>query len=482
MKKLLIVGLVILVATISVVSTGVGRIEGKSNYVGGPYLPLVASDFDVNDDGVINEVEVKVAEDAYLDPSKYTPKLDVRYDGVIDAVDVAYIKRLAAEHLNLQEIRDNLITGEETTLTWNAEFSSQLKALSPDLEKISYFMWTNVGRFLWPGSKYDQQPTGWLHIDCHPYINHGWGTPDRYVCHMYATDTMVAAYKALGYGCIIYASVTRISDGVSHAANMFWVGGDWHDLYNWRIVDPEEPDQIYNAATLKNTGTDIFTTHYYDYKPESIDFPVRVELNCYGNPRVLRIFRLFVDFDAKTVNYSSWNPGVLEFMGYPETCIEKLPDDYIFDLFLGREKDKEMFSFNIPSGWSLISVPFITDASILDLPLILYWDGSVWQQETETLLQGKGYLVLSYTIKDITLTGTSTYSPFTEPCTGSWQLIGNPFAAPASLSCTSTIQLIFYFDGSMWQFADRNSLQPGVGYLIETDSVGTLTMTVNQYP
>ena len=134
-------------------------------------------------------------------------------------------------------------------------------------------------------------------------------------------------------------------------------------------------------------------------------------------------------------------------------------------------------TLHIPSGWALISVPFDMDASLLSCQYVFSWDGSMWKTAT-TLHPGIGYLVLSSTSKDITLTGTLPSSPFTEPCTGSWQLIGNPFASPASLSSTSTIQFILYWDGSMWQPGDTNNLQPGKGYLVLTSSSGTFTFTL----
>ena len=135
------------------------------------------------------------------------------------------------------------------------------------------------------------------------------------------------------------------------------------------------------------------------------------------------------------------------------------------------------FPLHIPSGWALISVPFDTDVSLLSCQFVLYWDSSQWQNAT-ILHPGVGYLVYSSASKDVNLTGTPPSSPFTEPCTGSWQLIGNPFVSPAMLSSTSTIQVILYWDGSQWQTADTNNLQPGTGYLVLTSSSGTFTFTL----
>jgi len=141
------------------------------------------------------------------------------------------------------------------------------------------------------------------------------------------------------------------------------------------------------------------------------------------------------------------------------------------------------FTLHIPSGWSLISVPFDTSATTLSCPLIYYFDGSAWLPETATLHPGRGYLVLSTTpsSRDVILTGTPHSSPFSLPSPGSWQLIGNPFASPCTLSSTSPILLIYFFDAtsSTWQPADTNNLQPGMGYLVLTSSPGTFTFTIN---
>jgi len=146
------------------------------------------------------------------------------------------------------------------------------------------------------------------------------------------------------------------------------------------------------------------------------------------------------------------------------------------------EINTNIFPLHIPSGWSLISVPFDTDVSLLSCPLIYYFDGSAWLPETATLHPGRGYLVLSTTpsSRDVILTGTPHSSPFSLPSPGSWQLIGNPFASPCTLSSTSPILLIYFFDAtsSTWQPADTNNLQPGMGYLVLTSSPGTFTFTL----
>jgi len=136
------------------------------------------------------------------------------------------------------------------------------------------------------------------------------------------------------------------------------------------------------------------------------------------------------------------------------------------------------FTLHITPGYSLISVPFDTDASLLSCQYILLWDGTMWQTVT-TLHPGTGYLAYNTgSAKDIELTGTQPSSPFTLSSTGSYQLIGNPFTTPATLSSTSSITYILYWDGTMWQIANVNNLQPGLGYLVLTSSPGTFTFSL----
>jgi len=137
------------------------------------------------------------------------------------------------------------------------------------------------------------------------------------------------------------------------------------------------------------------------------------------------------------------------------------------------------FTLHIPSGWSLISVPFDTNASLLSCPLILYWDGTMWQNAT-TLHPGVGYLVLnSGNTKDVAISGIPTASPFPINAIGSWQPIGNPFevAVPwSSITGHELITMALYWNGSQWVSVNlsTDSMQPGIGYLILTSSVGNL--------
>ena len=131
----------------------------------------------------------------------------------------------------------------------------------------------------------------------------------------------------------------------------------------------------------------------------------------------------------------------------------------------------------LPS-WNVISVPFPTPVSLLPTcDLVLSWDGSLWQSVT-TLLPGTGYLVRNTGgTTTVPLTGIPSSSPQTQPATGTWQIIGNPYTTPASFACTSTVPYLLSWDGSLWQPVSPTNLPPGLGFLMQASSPGTITLT-----
>jgi hypothetical protein len=133
--------------------------------------------------------------------------------------------------------------------------------------------------------------------------------------------------------------------------------------------------------------------------------------------------------------------------------------------------------FLFPS-WNVISVPFSTSVSLLPTcDFFLAWDGSFWQPVT-TLFPGTGYLVRN-TIgaTAVTLSGTPSSSPQTQPATGTWQIIGNPYTTPVSFACTTSVPYLLWWDGSFWQPASPTNLPPGLGFLLQAFSPGTITLT-----
>jgi uncharacterized repeat protein (TIGR02543 family) len=136
------------------------------------------------------------------------------------------------------------------------------------------------------------------------------------------------------------------------------------------------------------------------------------------------------------------------------------------------------FSLSLLPSWNVISVPFATPVSLLTTcDLFLAWDGSLWQAVT-TLLPGTGYLVRNTGgATTVTLTGTPCSSPQTQGASGTWQIIGNPYTTPASFACTSSVPYLLFWDGSFWQSASPTNLPPGLGFLLQASSPGTITLT-----
>jgi uncharacterized repeat protein (TIGR02543 family) len=136
------------------------------------------------------------------------------------------------------------------------------------------------------------------------------------------------------------------------------------------------------------------------------------------------------------------------------------------------------YTLSLLPSWNVISVPFPTlVSSLTTCDLVLTWDGSLWQSVT-TLLPGTGYLVRNTVgATTVTLTGLPSSSPQTQPATGTWQIIGNPYTTPASFACTSSVPYLLTWDGSFWQLASPTNLPPGLGFLLQASSPGTITLT-----
>jgi len=66
------------------------------------------------------------------------------------------------------------------------------------------------------------------------------------MCGGFSADTAMASYKGLGAGCILRGD--SVSKG-NHAYNIFYVGGDWHDLTSWYILEPQN-GHIFCAGDL----------------------------------------------------------------------------------------------------------------------------------------------------------------------------------------------------------------------------------------
>ena len=132
-------------------------------------------------------------------------------------------------------------------------------------------------------------------------------------------------------------------------------------------------------------------------------------------------------------------------------------------------------TLNMTDGYILISVPFNASINVLgtNVTEVYEWTGVLWSPVT-TLNPGIGYLVYHTGVETITVSGTATTSPFTTPSIGSYQLIGDPFEVACAWPTGSAIAEAYAWNGTLWVSA-TGSMQPGIGYLVRTTSVGTLT-------
>lgn len=182
-----------------------------------PAIEVVGMDY--NQNGVIDSDDLAMLivslGSAKGDPS-YERRFDNNFDGLINDAD----KHIVEEQLgaSITDIRAAVRTGEVEWITWPAapprhpnSFTGPLVAL--DRAMIDMF----IG---------DSSHAGWQTVDMHPYET-------NYICDQFGLDMAIAAYKGLGWGHILYA------ESNSHAFNIFWMGGDWHNLNNWIVLEPQ---------------------------------------------------------------------------------------------------------------------------------------------------------------------------------------------------------------------------------------------------
>jgi len=305
------------------------------------------------------------------------------------------------------------------------------------------------------------------------------GSYDKYLYAINPNGTLKWRYKT---GDLVSSSPAISSDGTIYVGSydnyLYAIGGTASSDLNMHITSPTAGATI-TTNTFPVSGT-------FDALPTASNFQLIVAVGVESH--IYNFTASGLTWGPVTVNMADF-PGMVA-GGYYFATLQAsavgitIPSYQTGPVVINWNPYViTSFTLHIPSGWSLISVPFDTDASLLVCPLIYYFNGSAWLPETATLHPGRGYLVLSTTpsSRDVILTGTPHSSPFSLPSPGSWQLIGNPFASPATLSSTSPILLIYYLDSasSQWKPADVNNLQPGMGYLVLTSSPGTFTFTLN---
>lgn len=239
--------------------------------MGAPYVGLNVAALDSDNNGILNAIDEAAMITA---KTNYVRRFDTDFDGNVDEFDDTYFDNTRANNPNLDTIRNNIKIGTYQKLEI-PNLSCYLAALNPADAIMQTF---NGGWELGVAETY-----GWIHIYRHPYISGEYGS--EYVCRSFAKDTAIAAYKTLGYGCLLPAWSSE------HAYNMFWIGGDWHDLHNWYILEPQVGNHFSAADETLDTA----------YQTEYIWFPKRTHVT--AQVTYLEQFRLGVNWAEKTVNY-----------------------------------------------------------------------------------------------------------------------------------------------------------------------------------
>ncbi|GAG37315.1 unnamed protein product, partial [marine sediment metagenome] len=189
-----------------------------------PGIDIVSCDFDK--DGLVTNADIGEILDRdgqTTSPLSANRKFDVDFNGLIEGqVDGLIVNdRLG---LNIDTIRSNIKTEEYTKLTWPNGWEAWLSGVNANEVYIQKFM----------GSISAEGELGWITVHKHIYSA-------EYDCDNYAADEAIAAYKALGYGNFFLAF------GGAHGFQAFWIGGDWTDLNNWRLLSTWG-HTIYNAV------------------------------------------------------------------------------------------------------------------------------------------------------------------------------------------------------------------------------------------
>lgn len=186
-----------------------------------PAIPILADsteyplsevvDYDYDDDGVVDIDDVFYAINLYFN-QEYDRAVDSNYDGVVAKDDVIDTIQHYYDGLDIVAIRQAVKNDHSAELHWeNIDFSCNLIGLEP--------------------SQVEKYTRGWLDVWKHPY------SFSEYHCSYFTIDYIIAAYKDLGYGCLLsFVGVTTL--GYVHSENIFWDGDNrWQSLDNWYCVD-----------------------------------------------------------------------------------------------------------------------------------------------------------------------------------------------------------------------------------------------------
>src|SRR5664280_1267885 len=254
----------------------------------GAYIPLDTLDTDLNNDGKPDKASM----------TPYVRKFDIDFDNSIGSSDMNYVNSQMNQLLDLNVIKAGLFTGETAQLTWPDGWTCQVRAVVP----------ASIKKFVGGKMSY-----GWLHGTRRPYS----ATTGFYEFYHYSADLSLASYKALGYGVLLPAS-SSVSTGLSHAYNAFFIGGDWHKIEGWRLIEPQD-GAVYDPTFGKQNAM---------YNTDTIYFYGDI-----GSVGQIVTHTLHVD-PSGVVSFG--NPTTMSFDG----LLESIPD--YFDLYLGMEGGDEL--------------------------------------------------------------------------------------------------------------------------------------------
>ena len=254
----------------------------------GAYIPLDTLDTDLDNDGRPDTAILW----------HYCPKFDIDFDKQVGDGDVSYVNSQMNQALDLTTIKASLFTGETAQLTWPDGWTAPIRAVNPAMLK----------KFIGTKMTY-----GWLHGTRYPYS----ATTRFYECYQFAADLALASYKALGYGVILPAS-GNAGGGISHVYNAFFLGGDWHKMENWRLIEPQDGSVYEPSFGKQNSMYNTDTIYLY---------------GSIGSVGQIITHTLHVD-PTGTVSFG--NTTQLSYAGLQES----IPD--YFDLYLGMEGGDEL--------------------------------------------------------------------------------------------------------------------------------------------
>ncbi len=272
-------------------NVSVDGLSGSFRAVAPPELIAIQIvDLDTNNNGVVgseDEAAFLAAYGSRKGEPDYDRQLDANFDGIIDSRDYDIFYRTLGKILDV--IRDSIKTGIYEYLVWPDGSDAYLVALNRDrVQEFTGF----------------RDMEGWTSIRHHPYIPNN---DTKYICGMFGMDTSVASYKGLGYGCLLFAG------SMLHGYNIFWLGGDWHNLNNWYILEPQ------NGKVFCAGAPNLLSM----YQTQSISFPFERCTNEHPYP-CLRSLLLAASYHLEGGGMVNYWSGLKPEYSYVK-CEEPLP-------------------------------------------------------------------------------------------------------------------------------------------------------------